>query len=157
MSAHVPDSEHDARMRNRRRARPPIERPAATVIPNNLRYTSEHEWVSVTDSGSLRVGITDYAQNSLGDIVFVQMPELGTDVSGGEAVGEVESTKSVSDVLAPVDGTVTARNDQLDDTPELVNTDPYGDGWLYELEPADASAVDGLLDADAYAELIGEG
>lgn len=127
------------------------------MIPNNLRYTSDHEWVHVTESGSVRVGITDYAQNSLGDIVFVQMPEPGTDVTGGEPVGEVESTKSVSDVLAPVDGTVTLRNDQLDDAPELVNTDPYGDGWLYEMEPTDPSAVSDLLDADAYAEVIGEG
>lgn len=126
------------------------------MIPSNLRYTSDHEWVQVTDSGSVRVGITDYAQNSLGDIVFVQMPEPGTDVAGGEAVGEVESTKSVSDVLAPVAGTVTARNDQLDDSPELVNSDPYGDGWLYEVEPADPAAIDDLLDADAYADVIGE-
>lgn len=126
------------------------------MIPNQLRYTTDHEWVSVTDSGVLRIGITDYAQNSLGDIVFVQMPELGTDVTAEDAVGEVESTKSVSDVLAPVDGTVVARNEQLDDAPELVNTDPYGEGWLYELQPADESAVNGLLDADAYAETIGE-
>jgi glycine cleavage system H protein len=117
------------------------------MIPNNLRYTSDHEWVSVTDSGVLRVGITDYAQNSLGDIVFVQMPESGTEVTAEDAVGEVESTKSVSDVLAPVDGTVIGRNEQLDDSPELVNSDPYGDGWLYELQPADA---------DAYEEVIGE-
>jgi glycine cleavage system H protein len=126
------------------------------MIPNNLRYTSDHEWVSVTDSGVLRVGITDYAQNSLGDIVFVQVPESGAEVTAEDAVGEVESTKSVSDVLAPVDGTVIGRNEQLDDSPELVNSDPYGDGWLYELQPADADAVTSLLDADAYAEVIGE-
>lgn len=126
------------------------------MIPNTLRYTADHEWVAVTGSGVLRVGITDYAQNSLGDIVFVQMPEPGTEVSAEDAVGEVESTKSVSDVLAPVDGTVIGRNEQLDDSPELVNTDPYGDGWLYELRPADADAAAALLDADAYADLIGE-
>ncbi len=126
------------------------------MIPNHLRYTADHEWAQVTDSGTVRVGITDYAQNALGDIVFVQMPALGTDVSADDAVGEVESTKSVSDVLAPVDGTVIARNEQLDDSPELVNSDPYGEGWLYELQPADASAVDALLDADGYAEAIGE-
>lgn len=126
------------------------------MIPTNLRYTSDHEWVVVTESGALRVGITDYAQNSLGDIVFVQMPEPGTDITAGEAVGEVESTKSVSDVLAPVDGTVTVRNEQLDDAPELVNSDPYGDGWLYEMQAADSAQIDGLLDADAYAEVIGE-
>jgi glycine cleavage system H protein len=134
----------------------PLKGGEAPMIPNNLRYTSDHEWVAMTDSGTLRVGITDYAQNSLGDIVFVQMPELGSDVVADDAVGEVESTKSVSDVLAPVDGTVVARNEQLDDAPELVNSDPYGEGWLYELEPADPAAVDALMDADAYAETIGE-
>lgn len=126
------------------------------MIPNDLRYTSDHEWVSVTDSGVLRVGITDYAQNSLGDIVFVQMPEPGTVVAANDSVGEVESTKSVSDIMAPVSGTVVARNDQLDDAPELVNSDPYGDGWLYDVEPDDAAAVHALLDSDAYASLIGE-
>lgn len=126
------------------------------MIPDNLRYTTDHEWVAVTDSGALRIGITDYAQNSLGDIVFVQMPELGTDVAADDAVGEVESTKSVSDVLAPVDGTVVARNERLDDAPELVNSDPYGEGWLYELQPADEMAVNSLMDADAYADAIGE-
>lgn len=127
------------------------------MIPNDLRYTSDHEWVAVTETGTLRVGITDYAQNSLGDIVFVQMPEPGTAVTADESVGEVESTKSVSDVMAPVSGTVVARNEQLDDAPELVNSDPYGDGWLYEVDPSDASAVDSLLDADAYADVTGEG
>lgn len=127
------------------------------MIPNNLRYTADHEWVRLTESGSARVGITDYAQNALGDVVFVQMPEAGAEVAGGDAVGEVESTKSVSDVLSPIDGTVIARNDQLDDSPELVNNDPYGEGWLYEIEPADPAAIDDLLDADAYADVIGEG
>ncbi|MEO7125295.1 MAG: glycine cleavage system protein GcvH [Nakamurella sp.] len=126
------------------------------MIPNNLRYTTDHEWVATTDSGALRIGITDYAQNSLGDIVFVQMPELGADVSANDAVGEVESTKSVSDVLAPVDGTVVARNERLDDSPELINSDPYGEGWLYELQPTDDMAINGLLDAEAYADTIGE-
>lgn len=126
------------------------------MIPNDLRYTSDHEWVAVTDTGTVRVGITDYAQNSLGDIVFVQMPEPGTAVTADESVGEVESTKSVSDVMAPVSGTVVARNERLDDAPELVNSDPYGDGWLYEVEPADSAAVEGLLDADAYADVTGE-
>jgi glycine cleavage system H protein len=127
------------------------------VIPDDLRYTADHEWVRTADAGSIRVGITDYAQNSLGDIVFVQMPEPGTAVDAGEPLGEVESTKSVSDVLAPVAGTVVARNDGLDSTPELVNNDPYGEGWLVEIEPADPAALDGLLDADAYADVIGEG
>lgn len=127
------------------------------MIPNDLHYTEDHEWVRVTETGTARVGITDYAQNSLGDIVFVDMPEVGSDTETGEAVGEVESTKSVAEVLAPLTGTVVARNDALDDEPELVNSDPYGEGWLFELEPADPDAIDGLLDADAYAEVIGEG
>lgn len=127
------------------------------MIPDDLRYTADHEWVRVTDDGTVRVGITDFAQNSLGDIVFVQMPEPGTNATAGEPVGEVESTKSVSDVLCPLSGTVVARNDALDSTPEVVNSDPYGDGWLFVLEPADAAEIDGLLDADAYAETVGEG
>lgn len=126
------------------------------MIPTNLRYTADHEWAQVTDSGAVRVGITDYAQDSLGDIVFVQLPDLGADIAAGDAVGEVESTKSVSDVLAPLDGTVVAVNEQLDDAPELVNTDPYGEGWLYEVTPADPSAINNLLDNAAYGEVIGE-
>lgn len=126
------------------------------MIPDDLRYTADHEWARVTGDGSVRIGITDYAQNSLGDIVFVQMPEAGTAVQVGEPLGEVESTKSVSDVLAPLAGTVTARNDALDATPEAVNTDPYGDGWLVEIEPADPADVDALLDAAGYAEVLGE-
>ena len=126
------------------------------MIPDDLRYSSDHEWVRVTNDGTVRLGITDYAQNSLGDIVFVQMPEPGTDVEAGDPLGEVESTKSVSDVLAPVSGTVTARNDTLDSTPELINSDPYGDGWMIEIELSDPSSVDALLDAAGYAEVIGE-
>jgi glycine cleavage system H protein len=127
------------------------------MIPDDVRYSSDHEWVRVTNDGTARLGITDYAQNSLGDIVFVQMPEPGTSVSQGDAIGEVESTKSVSDILSPVSGVVLARNDALDSTPELVNSDPYGDGWMIEIELAEDSDLDGLLDASAYAELIGEG
>ncbi|HET8588384.1 MAG TPA: glycine cleavage system protein GcvH [Nakamurella sp.] len=127
------------------------------MIPDDLRYSSDHEWVRATNEGTVRVGITDYAQNSLGDIVFVQMPEPGTEVEAGDALGEVESTKSVSDVLAPVSGTVTARNDALDSTPELINSDPYGDGWMIEIELSDTSSMDDLLDATGYAEVIGEG
>jgi glycine cleavage system H protein len=127
------------------------------MIPDDVRYSSDHEWVRVTNDGTARIGITDYAQNSLGDIVFVQMPEPGTSVSQGDAIGEVESTKSVSDILSPVSGVVLARNDALDSTPELVNSDPYGDGWMIEIELAEDSDLDGLLDASAYAELIGEG
>jgi glycine cleavage system H protein len=122
------------------------------VYPEDLKYTSEHEWVrSPGDAdGSVRVGITHFAQDSLGDIVFVSLPEVGTEVQAGSPVGELESTKSVSDIYAPVTGTVVARNDALDATPEVVNNDPYGEGWLFEVVPADGSAVDGLLDAAAY-------
>jgi glycine cleavage system H protein len=122
------------------------------VYPEDLKYTSEHEWVrspGETDS-SVRVGITDYAQEALGDIVYVSLPEVGDEVEGGAAVGELESTKSVSDIYAPLTGRVVARNEALDGTPELVNSDPYGEGWLIEIAPADASVVDGLMDAAAY-------
>ena len=120
--------------------------------PEDLRYTAEHEWVRTPGDheGSVRVGITQYAQDALGDIVYVSLPEVGTTVEGGSACGELESTKSVSDVYAPVSGEVVAINDALDATPELVNDDPYGGGWLFEVVPSDAGAVDGLLDAAAY-------
>lgn len=125
-----------------------------TDNPENLRYTREHEWLRV-DDGPVRVGITAYAQEALGDIVFVTLPEVGAEVRAGEPLGEVESTKSVSDIYAPISGTITARNEQLDARPELVNTDPYGDGWMVEIQPAGASAAtDSLLDAAAYAELV---
>ncbi len=125
-----------------------------------LKYTAEHEWIAVVGSGDdavLRIGITAYAQEALGDIVFVTLPAVGAEVSAGESFGEVESTKSVSDVYAPVAGTVTARNEQLETAPELVNSDPLGDGWMVELRPADgveaALSSDALLDADGYAAL----
>ena len=117
--------------------------------PDDLRYTSEHEWVRA-EGGRVRVGITAYAQDALGDIVYVQLPDAGSTVEAGSAVGEVESTKSVSDLYAPISGTVVERNEALDATPELVNTDPYGQGWMFEVEPADSGAVDGLLTADQY-------
>jgi len=122
------------------------------VYPEDLKYTSEHEWIRTPgeNDGSVRVGITHFAQDSLGDIVFVSLPEVGTQVQAGSPVGELESTKSVSDIYAPVTGTVVARNDALDSTPEVVNNDPYGEGWLFEVVPDDSSAVDGLLDAAAY-------
>ncbi len=128
---------------------------SAHDVPDDLRYTAEHEWVRLADDGTVRVGITAYAQDALGDVVFVTLPEAGTDVSPGTACGEVESTKSVSDIYAPVEGTVTSRNDALDSTPELVNSDPYGDGWMLELRPSDPSSVDGLLDAAAYQAQLG--
>jgi glycine cleavage system H protein len=128
-----------------------------SVIPEDLRYTPQHEWVAPADGGdALRVGITDFAQEALGDIVYVQLPEPGTAVSAGEPLGEVESTKSVSEIYAPVSGTVAARNDQLTDAPELLNTDPYGAGWLVDIAPTDAGAADALLDAGAYRNLTAE-
>jgi glycine cleavage system H protein len=124
------------------------------VIPEDLRYTAEHEWVGTREgTESVRVGITDYAQDLLGDIVFVQLPEPGTAVEAGRALGEVESTKSVSEIFAPITGTVRARNDQLADEPELINSDPYGAGWLVEIEPDDSTDIDDLLDAATYGEL----
>lgn len=123
------------------------------MFPQQLRYTAEHEWISRSDDGTVRVGITDYAQQALGDIVFVQLPEPGTRVTAGEAVGEVESTKSVSDIFAPVSGTVAARNTALDEAPEAINTHPYDDGWLLDIECDDIADVAGLLDAEAYAKL----
>ena len=136
------------------------------MIPEDLRYSSDHEWVrtldgadSTADTGGItvaRVGITDYAQNSLGDIVFVQMPEPGTTIEPGDSIGEVESTKSVSDIFAPVSGTVVARNDALDGAPELVNSDPFGAGWMLRIRVADPAEVDGLLDAAAYGALVAE-
>jgi glycine cleavage system H protein len=122
------------------------------VIPEDLSYTAEHEWVRSGDNGKVRVGITDYAQDALGDVVFVSLPDVGATVTAGQACGEVESTKSVSEIYAPVSGEVTARNDALDGRPDLVNQDPYGEGWLIEIATADGSAS-GLLDATAYAQL----
>ncbi len=120
------------------------------MTPEDLRYTSDHEWVR-TEGDLVRVGVTDYAQEALGDIVFVTLPEVGAQVTAGETCGEVESTKSVSDLFAPVTGTVAERNEALDGSPELVNSDPYGDGWMMTIRPDDASATDSLLDAAAYA------
>jgi glycine cleavage system H protein len=122
------------------------------VYPEDLKYTAEHEWVRDPGSteGSVRVGITDYAQDALGDIVYASLPEVGDEVEAGSAVGELESTKSVSDVYVPVTGRVTATNEALDSTPELVNSDPYGEGWLFEIAPSDDTALDGLMDAAAY-------
>ena len=122
--------------------------------PENLRYTREHEWVDVTAEGRVRFGITDHAQDALGDIVFVTLPTVGATVTAGEPCGEVESTKSVSDIYAPVSGTVVARNDAVETSPETLNSDPYGDGWLAEVDASDASAVDALLDAAGYVSFI---
>jgi glycine cleavage system H protein len=126
------------------------------VYPEDLKYTSEHEWVRSPGEAesSVRVGITHYAQDALGDIVFASLPEVGTEVEAGTPVGELESTKSVSDVYAPLAGKVVARNEALDGSPELVNSDPYGDGWLFEVVPTDASAVEALMDAAAYQAIL---
>jgi glycine cleavage system H protein len=121
-------------------------------VPDDLKYTKEHEWVRV-DGDRVTVGITDFAQDALGDVVYVDVPETGTQVKAGEPFGEVESTKSVSDVYAPVSGTVVDRNTKLTDDPELVNRDPYGDGWMIAISPADGTEVEGLLEAGAYREL----
>ena len=121
--------------------------------PEDLKYTAEHEWVRSPGAApdTVRVGITDFAQEALGDIVYVSLPEVGARLDAGQACGEVESTKSVSDIYAPLTGEVTARNDALDAAPELVNADPYGGGWMFELRLTDAGQVAGLLDAAAYA------
>ncbi len=121
------------------------------TFPEDLKYTAEHEWVRDPGEvqGSVRVGITSFAQDALGDIVFVQLPEVGQSVAAGAVIGELESTKSVSEVYAPLGGEVVGRNEALDATPELVNTDPYGEGWLFEIRPDEGGAAD-LLDADTY-------
>jgi glycine cleavage system H protein len=124
--------------------------------PDDLRYTAEHEWVRPGEGGALRVGITDYAQDALGDIVFVSLPAVGTAVTPGQPLGEVESTKSVSDVFAPVAGTVSARNEALESQPELINSDPYGEGWIIDIEVADPAVLDTLLDAESYRALLDE-
>lgn len=123
------------------------------MIPETLRYTAEHEWVSPTADGAFRVGITHFAQDSLGDIVFVALPQVGDEVAAGAPLGEVESTKSVSEIYAPFAGTVTAANDAVETAPETINDDPYGDGWLVEITPTDPAVVDTLLDAAAYKSL----
>jgi glycine cleavage system H protein len=119
------------------------------VYPEDLQYTTDHEWVR-SQGDTVRVGITDYAQEALGDIVFVTLPEVGSELTAGSTCGEIESTKSVSDVYAPVTGTVVARNESLDSAPELINSDPYGDGWILEIRPADGAGSEGLLDAATY-------
>ncbi len=118
--------------------------------PSDLRYTSDHEWVRVGEDGVVRIGITSFAQDALGDVVYVSLPAVGDTVTPGDSCGEVESTKSVSDVYAPLEGEVTATNEALDGSPELINSDPYGEGWMFELRLSDPSSVETLMDADAY-------
>jgi glycine cleavage system H protein len=124
-------------------------------VPDDLRYTTDHEWAKLED-GKVRVGITDYAQDALGDVVFVQLPEPGATVDSGATFSEVESTKSVSDIYAPLAGTVIEVNTELADAPQRLNEDPYGEGWICVIEPADASAFDTLMDAEAYRKLISD-
>jgi glycine cleavage system H protein len=124
------------------------------TVPEDRRYTDQHEWALMEDSG-VRLGITDYAQEALGDVVFVGLPEIGRHFRAGETVAEIDSTKSVAEVFAPLDGTVLEVNETLADHPELVNTDPYGEGWIVLLEADDSTALDALLDAAAYRSLTG--
>lgn len=122
-------------------------------VPSNLRYTKDHEWVLITGS-TVRVGITDYAQDALGDIVFIQLPDAGSQIDAHQGLGEIESTKSVNDVYAPVAGTVVTINDALTSNPELLNTDPYGSGWICEIESTSVNESD-LMSAEEYSALIG--
>ena len=122
-------------------------------VPDDLRYSSDHEWVRV-EAGRARIGITDFAQDSLGDVVFVDLPEVGTAAAVGASISEVESTKSVSDIYAPVSGTIVEVNGDLSDAPERLNEDPYGEGWICAIELSDPAEVDGLLDAAAYRALV---
>ena len=129
------------------------------MYPEDLSYTDRHEWVRRTGGDgepTVRIGITHYAQDALGDIVFVTLPEPGTELSAGQPLGEVESTKSVSDVYAPVAGTVVARNEELDASPDLINSDCYGDGWMLDIQLSDGDALSGLMDAAAYQQSIGQ-
>lgn len=129
-------------------------------IPPDLRYTAEHEWVRRSGDDTVRVGITDFAQSALGDVVFVQLPDVGTELTAGESFGEVESTKSVSDLYAPLSGKVSAVNTDLDGSPQLVNSDPYGTGWLLDVQVSEVgeleSAISSLLDAEAYRGTLTE-
>ena len=122
-------------------------------IPPELRYSSDHEWIKLED-GRVRVGITDYAQDALGDVVFVDVPDVGTTVEQGSTCSEVESTKSVSEIYAPISGTIVEVNGELADNPQRLNDDPYGEGWVFVVEPSDSAQVEGLLDAEGYRALI---
>lgn len=124
--------------------------------PDHLRYSPEHEWALVTENGNVRFGITDHAQDALGDIVFVTLPEPGATLVAGDSCGEVESTKSVSDIYAPISGVVVSRNDVVETSPEVLNTDPYGNGWLVELTPEAEAPLEGLLSATEYEALTAE-
>lgn len=122
-------------------------------VPEDLLYSSDHEWIRREGTDRVRIGITDYAQDALGDVVFIELPEVGRTVGASESFGEVESTKSVSDVYAPLAGTVVEVNTNLDEAPETLNEDPYGDGWICVIELAEGAGLEGLMDAAAYVEL----
>ena len=123
-------------------------------VPENVKYTKEHEWISESSSNRFKVGITDYAQSALGDIVYIQLPKMGQTLQQGSVCGEVESTKSVSEIYAPLSGTVVTLNTALDAAPETMNKDPYGDGWIFEVEITDQAQLSSLLDPSAYQALI---
>jgi len=125
-------------------------------IPSHLRYSADHEWVASNDDGTVRIGITDYAQDALGDVVFVDLPDVDARFDGGAMCGEVESTKSVSEIYTPLAGVVVGVNSAVQDDPSLLNSDPYGEGWMIEVRVDDPSMIDQLLTADAYRELTGE-
>ena len=125
-------------------------------IPSHLKYSADHEWVASNDDGTVRIGITDYAQDALGDVVFVDLPDLDARFEGGAMCGEVESTKSVSEIYTPLAGVVVGVNSAVQDDPSLLNSDPYGEGWMIEIRIDDPSMIDQLLTADAYRELTGE-
>jgi glycine cleavage system H protein len=127
------------------------------AVPDDLTYTAEHEWARSEPDGSVRVGITDFAQDALGDVVFVSLPDVGAQVSRGQSLGEIESTKSVSEIYAPFDGEVVTRNDELDSRPDLLNSDPYGEGWIVAIRPTEADAAQGLLSAAAYQDVMNGG
>ena len=134
-----------------------MQRKRTEVYPEDLKYTAEHEWVKADGEAPVRVGITDFAQDALGDVVYVDLPDVGTNVQAGQAFAEVESTKSVSDVFSPVDGAIVERNPLVDERPELVNEQPYGDGWLVLVSPADPDATDALMTAEAYRSFVEDG
>ncbi|MAA64149.1 MAG: glycine cleavage system protein H [Alteromonadaceae bacterium] len=125
-------------------------------IPADLKYIETHQWVRVADDGTATVGVTDFAQDQLGDVVFVELPELGATVTGGEEAGVAESVKSASDVFSPVTGEVIEINESLEDEPEKLNEDPYGEGWLFRVRLSDAGEIDGLMEADAYADMVAD-
>ena len=125
-------------------------------LPGDLKYTKDHEWVRVEEDGTVKVGITDHAQNALGDLVYIEPPEVGASVAAGDSCSVVESVKAASDVYSPIGGEIIAANEALADAPEIVNRDPYGEGWLFSMRPGDSTEIEALMDADAYQALLDE-